>query len=312
MSAAGRRCPLDYRYAPEVLARPAELEAETLYVIGGLYGNRPALEAVLTLAENEPRPVTLVFNGDFNWFNVDLQGFRSINETVLKHHALRGNVETELAREAAADGCGCAYPDWVDDAAVARSNAIMRCLRETARRCPELRKRLSALPMHGVAQVGGLRIGIVHGDAESLAGWRFSHESLADPAQWDKVQDFFNQAQVRIFASSHTCLLVIRGFQLSQGDAYVVNNGAAGLPNFHDSPYGVLTRIATRPAPQAALYGVRVDGVYVDAVAVPYDHQIWQQDFLALWPPGSAAYDSYFDRIMQGPDFDKTQALIQT
>jgi len=171
MSAAGRSCPLDYRYAPEVLARPAELEAKTLYVIGGLYGNRPALEAVLTLAENEPGPVTLVFNGDFNWFNVDLQGFQSINEAVLKHCALRGNVETELAREEAGDGCGCAYPDWVDDATVARSNAIMRCLRETARQCPELRERLSALPMHSVAQVGGLRIGIVHGDAESLAGW---------------------------------------------------------------------------------------------------------------------------------------------
>jgi len=145
-----------------------------------------------------------------------------------------------------------------------------------------------------------------------LAGWRFSHESLADPAQWDKVQDFFSQAQVRIFACSHTCLPVIRGFQLSQGRGYVVNNGAAGLPNFRDSRYGILTRISARAMKQAALYGVRVDAVYVDAIAVPYDHQTWQQDFLALWPPGSAAYDSYFDRILQGPDFDKTKSLIQT
>ena len=35
----GRSCPLHYRYAPQSLRRPPEIAADTLYVIGGLYGN---------------------------------------------------------------------------------------------------------------------------------------------------------------------------------------------------------------------------------------------------------------------------------
>ena len=54
MDARGRACPLAYRYQPAALAQPAPLEAATLYVVGGLYGNLPALEAVLERAEQEP------------------------------------------------------------------------------------------------------------------------------------------------------------------------------------------------------------------------------------------------------------------
>ena len=47
MDRRGRSCPLAYRYQPEALAGPAQLEADTLYVVGGLYGNPAALAAVL-------------------------------------------------------------------------------------------------------------------------------------------------------------------------------------------------------------------------------------------------------------------------
>ena len=114
----GRSCPLHYRYAPTVFDRDADIRAETVYVIGGLYGNVPALEAVLELAAAEKVMPTLVFNGDFNWFNVDAGSFNAINREVLKHVALRGNVETELAADADDAGCGCAYPEYVDDADV--------------------------------------------------------------------------------------------------------------------------------------------------------------------------------------------------
>jgi hypothetical protein len=49
-SEAGRVCPLDYRYAPSVTAREVEFHADTMYMIGRLYGNRPALDAVEMLA----------------------------------------------------------------------------------------------------------------------------------------------------------------------------------------------------------------------------------------------------------------------
>lgn len=52
----GRTCPLAYRYAPAALARESELNADTLYVIGWLYGNPFALAAMLELAQNERGP----------------------------------------------------------------------------------------------------------------------------------------------------------------------------------------------------------------------------------------------------------------
>src|SRR5438552_14754525 len=109
----GRSGPRHYRYSPAVFSRAADLEAQSLYIVGGLYGNPFALEVVLDLARREN--ATLVFNDDFNWFNVDPADFESVNETVQDHVALRGNVETELAGEDAGAGCGCGYPQWVGE-----------------------------------------------------------------------------------------------------------------------------------------------------------------------------------------------------
>src|SRR5689334_25324926 len=130
MAKPGRSCPPHYRYSPVVFARAADIEAQSLYVVGGLYGNPFALETVLALAQREG--ATFVFNGDFNWFNAGPDEFRKVNEAVLRHAALRGNVETEIAGDDSGAGCGCAYPEWVGDAEVERSNEILGSLRETA------------------------------------------------------------------------------------------------------------------------------------------------------------------------------------
>ena len=130
MSDAGQTCPPHYRYRPSVFSGEPSDCAETVYVIGGLYGNVGAMHAILRMQENEARAgrrVSLVFNGDFNWFNVDSQGFRGINEAVLAHIAIQGNVEAEIGAPSD-NGCGCNYPDYVDAVVVARSNAIMRKL----------------------------------------------------------------------------------------------------------------------------------------------------------------------------------------
>lgn len=50
----GRSCPLHYRYHPSALAEIPEQSADTLYVVGGLYGNQPALAALTLLAAQEP------------------------------------------------------------------------------------------------------------------------------------------------------------------------------------------------------------------------------------------------------------------
>ena len=83
-----------------------------------------------------------------------------------------------------------AHPQTVSDDEVERSNRILSLLRETSSRFPDLRTRLGALPMFALARVGAMCIAIVHGDAESLAGWRFAHDSLDAAAMTIDTADF--------------------------------------------------------------------------------------------------------------------------
>lgn len=297
----GRSCPISYRYAPGAFAGAPALRAGTVWIAGGLYGNRYALAALLDAFAAEPGDKALVFNGDFHWFDAAPAEFELIDEAVAGFHALRGNVETEVAEPAAGAGCGCAYPDWVGDATVSHSNAIIERLRAAARASGRDLSRLAALPMALVAEVGGERIGIVHGDAESLAGWTFSQEVLATPAGVADAEQALLKAGVRVFASSHTCLPVLKTFP---GGHAVINNGAAGMPNFRGERYGIATRISTRPAPDP-LYGTRCGAVYVEAMPVAYDTGAWEKRFLELWPAGTDAHRSYHGRIMSGPAFER-------
>lgn len=309
MNEPGRFCPATYHYGAAALRDVPIEHCETLYVIGGIYGNERALDVVEALAAAEAGPVTLVFNGDFNWFNVDTAGFRRINQRVLGHTAILGNVEYELAHGDGQAGCGCAYPDWVDEGAVTRSNAIHARLSQTAVLSPAIVHALRALPRLRRFRIGELRLGVVHGDAESLAGWRFSRESLDDPATRPWLEQTFRAADVDGYASSHTCLPVCRSFGAEGRPGFVINNGAAGMPNFRSSRFGVVTRIGLRPTRHRGLYGLRVKGAHVDAIGVDYDHARWAVDFLSNWPLGSGAWQSYWTRIVAGPHYSMSQAL---
>jgi hypothetical protein len=289
----GRGCPLSYRYEPRVF-HETHLAVDTVWVAGGLYGNPFALERLLELYDAERGSKALVFNGDFHWF--DIADFALINRTVLQHTALRGNVETELADPARGAGCGCAYPAWVDDGTVDRSNRILERLRGAA--ASEELLPLGNLPMTRVAEVGGARVAIVHGDADSLAGWNFSQEHLATPGGVADALRAFEAAGVQIFASSHTCLPVLQRFS---GDRFVVNNGAAGMPNFAATRFGIATRISARRG--RAVYAEKAGDVFVEAVALEYDSAAWERRFLEQWPAGSDAHVSYYSRIVNGPRY---------
>jgi len=301
----GRVCPLHYRYSPAIFNRPEELSADVLYVVGGLYGNRQALDAVERLAAAERGAVRIACNGDFHWFDADPAVFADVDRRVAAHAASRGNVETELASNDDAAGCGCAYPEEVGDAEVARSNAILARLRATARLLEGATDRLGALPMTHVAAVAGVRVGIAHGDAESLAGWAFAHDRLDAPGATARVLAWLAAARVDLFATSHTCLPACRLFA---GGA-VINNGAAGMPNFAGTRFGVVTRIAASPAPAGlALYGARVRDAHVEALRLDYDADAFDRDFHAAWPEGSPAHLSYSARIAHGPRYRLDQA----
>lgn len=313
----GRSCPLSYHYGTDVFRQPppAHLDGlDVLYVVGGLYGNELALHEVLRLFEAERGRKQLVFNGDFHWFDADPDIFARIQRTVLEHVALRGNVETELAQLTPLSdaGCGCAYPDWVDDGVVDRSNRILQRLWTVA--TPAHRAQLVELPMWLTAKVGDLRIGIVHGDAESLAGWGFAQEHLADRTHRETVRQWFTEAGVDAFASSHTCLPVMQAIRRPglPLPGWIVNNGAAGMPNFQGDAAGLLTRIALSPPPgHPSRAGVVCGTVHMDTLAIEVPADAVQQRFLAQWPPGSDAHASYHSRIAAGPRYHPHQVVRQ-
>ena len=61
----GRTCPLAYRLGAARIAAAPHHSANTLYVVGGLYGNDSALHAIIERAEKEQQAPLVVFNGDF-------------------------------------------------------------------------------------------------------------------------------------------------------------------------------------------------------------------------------------------------------
>lgn len=327
-TAPGRSCPLRYRYSPAVFRRAPDLGADTLYVIGGLYGNVEALHEILAMKATEERngpEVRLLFNGDFNWFDIDGDSFGEINETVLAHAAIQGNVEAELDSDDDV-GCGCAYPSYVDQTTVDCSNAIIERLRERAALEKGLVRQIGQLALHSVVEVGGERIGVIHGDPESLAGWGFAVENL-HPLDRDlrwrlgctdvnattteaQVHGYFSEAHVRAFACTHTCLPVMQDFSMDGRTHVVVNNGSAGMPNFRGTTAGLITRFSTDPRPpDSGLYGRVLGNVRVDAIPVPYDQAAWLRRFAANWPKGSAACRSYGKRMVGGPEFSLAEAV---
>jgi hypothetical protein len=157
-----------------------------------------------------------------------------------------------------------------------------------------------------------LRVGIVHGDAESLAGWGFAadHLAAADAPARERIATYFRDADVNAFACTHTCLPYASAYTVDGVRRLIINNGAAGMANFTATTYGLITRISIeRDVPPESLYGVTVDGVRFDAMPVDFDHAAWRGRFTANWPPGSPAYLSYYDRIVAGPRFNLRDAI---
>lgn len=320
---AGRSCRVSYRSRPEDLAQAQRMSAATLYVVGGLYGSAAALDAVLARATIEDTPVLIVFNGDFHYLDVDDDAFRAIAAGVAGHVATRGNVETELASADDEAGCGCGYPDYVDDATVEASDTVVQRLRQTARRLPELVAPLAALPPHVVVEVGGAAVAVLHGDPEHLAGWRLALEAMepgdTEVRSWTgfrgtgtsplQVEDWLRRAGVQVIACTHTGLPYLQTCTVDGTPAAVVNNGSAALPCFRGLRAGVLTRLsASADAPPDALYGVRLGGVRCDALPVAYDVDRRAAEFLASWPPGSSAHQSYARRLQESTPLRLSQA----
>lgn len=310
----GRHCPTRYRTTASDLRNTQAVAAQTLYIIGGLYGNHAALGRILEMVNEErkqrlPAPI-LVFNGDFNWFNADRTTFHQINQTVLQHLAVSGNVEMELAEPSSGAGCGCAYPPHVNDDVVQRSNEIMTVLQSVAATQSQVTQQLARLPLNLKFKVGDLNIGVVHGDPDSVAGWGLALENMPDVgSDTATIRHWFSNADVDVFASTHTCVAYMQDFEIHGRRRLVVNNGAAGMPNFHGDLRGLISRISIFPSIHNGVYGTRSGGVFFDALPVAWDNHAWQAWFNAHWPKGSPAAESYGSRIHYGPDHSSGSAF---
>ncbi len=281
-------------------------------MVGGLYGNALALREVMRVFDQELGRKAMVFNGDFHWFDIDPDTFADIDSKVLSYHAIRGNVETELADRTVSEnmGCGCAYPSWVDDAVVDRSNQILGRLKRDLTHA--FQTQLEALPMWRRADVAGFKVAVVHGDATSLAGWGFAQEQLLEKSHHQQVLQWFEAAQVDAFVSTHTCLPVFQAFANPSGpnSRWVLNNGAAGMPNFKGNPAGHYTCISHRAMNGGASnLGIHTGSVFVDLVAIETDPMAMQAQFLRHWPEGSNAYRSYYGRLCDGPAHAEHQVI---
>ncbi|MGM0951504.1 MAG: hypothetical protein ACQEW7_00855 [Pseudomonadota bacterium] len=309
----GRSCPLAYRYNPEVLCRePEPVSEDVLYVIGGLYGNPEALDEIEHMARAEEqlgRRVRLVFNGDFNWFNASDELFREINRRVLRYTASLGNVEYELAVPSEGAGCGCAYPDFVDHSVVERSNRIMARLQACAENHADILTRLATLPRYRCLMFGGLKILVLHGDPESLAGWGLAHESFSAESN-SMVADWLGRTGADVIACTHTCLPVLWHGDLEGDPKAVVNNGSAGMGNLAGDRRGLITRVASSRPLVAPVASRRVGEMAVSLLPVDFDHAAWLRRFDQLWPDGSDAAESYRQRLLFGTSLDSGQVIF--
>ena len=289
------------------------VEADAAWIVGGLYGNVEALAAILERAGAESGHAALVFNGDFHWFDTEPGDFAYVQRQVLAHTATAGNIEAELAVPDASAGCGCAYPAFVDDATVARSNDILQRLRRTADAIAGTAADLGELPRLLRLRIATGTVGIVHGDPEALAGWGFAVEHVdarraagADATDPDRVGAWARLGRVDGFAATHTCL----PWAAVVGGVPVINNGSAGMPNFRGRIDEVLvTRIARRDRPaDDALHAIEHGGLRYEAVPIPFDGPAWRSRFLRQWPPGSPAHTSYGARLFEGPRHEPADA----
>ena len=299
----GRSCPLAYRYKPESLCRePAHVSEDVLYIVGGLYGNAFALDEIEVMVRAEERHghrVKLVFNGDFNWFNADDTLFREINSRILDHTAILGNVDYELSVPNAGAGCGCAYPEYVDQGVVERSNQMMGRLQVVADRHPDIQKKLSLLPRYRCLIFGGLKVLVLHGDPESLAGWGLAHESIASGGE-EKLAYWFRATGADLIACTHTCLPVVWSGKVDEKQRIVANNGAAGMGNLRADSRGLVTRIGFTSPFMEPLAAIARPGLHVSLMPVAYDIDAWLAQFDRLWPEGSPAAVSYRRRLTDG------------
>lgn len=303
MNIPGRTCPLDYDIEREVFESEIPT-AVVLYVVGGLYGNKFALDEIEKMKLEEESSVSIIYNGDIHWFDKDIATFKYIESFVTT--ALLGNVEAEILRkEDLQVGCGCSYPSCVSDVVVKRSNEIHRLLKNSVEKDEEILNSFSKRKKAMIVSVGDKKIFITHGDEKSLAGWGLSREELSDLDRQKELVNWFSEHKIDIIACTHTCSPAM----LKLDSKVVINNGASGMPNYKNRLSGNIIRISKIKS-NRAICRTKIDDIYVELVAVNYDTDAFLNWFDNLWDKKSPASLSYRTRIIKGTKDEIKDSII--
>ncbi|WP_028331073.1 hypothetical protein [Brachyspira alvinipulli] len=297
-------CPSDYYLSKSSFQNSLFIESPVIYIIGGLYGNIESLKEINNMTKAE-KDVLLVFNGDMHWFDIRAEDFQAVEDMSENSQKLLGNVERELFREGNM-GCGCSYPSYVSDDIVNRSNIIHEKLKKVMDYLPQYKNILSKRNKDIVLEMMGQRIAVTHGDEKSLSGWECSAEYLEKEERQEELENWFIENNINILASTHTCFPA--AVKLKNG--IVINNGAAGMPNFKGKIYGLITRISSF-INKNAIYRDKINNLYAEAVPVIYDNDKFLKWFDDVWPLESEASLSYRDRIVNGTEYGIEKALIK-
>ncbi|WAW14537.1 metallophosphoesterase [Peptostreptococcus equinus] len=307
MNIPGRSCPLDYNIDQSLFAKKEnDIICDTVYIVGGLYGNYQALEEIDKIVKSEKSDCIIIFNGDIHWFDKDYEDFVRIENFVRTHIPLLGNVESELIRDKDINvGCGCSYPGCVDDDVVKRSNIIHQEMKDMVDINSKIKDEIKKRQKICIVKVGDKRIAITHGDEKSLAGWECSRENLLDINRQNELISWFKDNDIDVIASTHTCAPVA----LKLENFAVINNGASGMPNFKDKHYGIITRISKCKS-EKAIYSSKIDYIYIEALAVNYNINEFVDWFDNVWPNNSPASISYRERIIKGTADNIEDAIL--
>lgn len=299
---SGRICPIDYKIDSKLFKNINNINYETIYIAGGIYGNYFALKSLVEMAKKDN--AFIILNGDYHWFDYDYYSFLCIEDIIKDYMVLNGNVEKELLRNEST-GCGCAYPNYVDDDVVKRSNHIHSCLKHNIQDNKIIAK-ISSRKEVCTIRLKDYLIGISHGDEKSVAGWSCSNISLRNNERQKEIINFMDSLQLNVFATSHTCEPIM----MYDENHIVINNGAAGMPNFNKSGEGVVTRISFSESIDR-IYGSKVGELYIDAVAIKYDNEAFIKWFETHWKKGTPAHISYFDRILNGTGKSYKESILK-
>lgn len=295
----------DYAISPEEWDKPPIAVCDVLYSVGGVYGNIEAIKTVRDMAAREQGEVCVVYNGDYHWLDGTADNFLEVERLLEGCIPLNGNVECELARaQDCGVGCGCSYPTTMSDAFVGRSNAIFGRMKESVAALPEVRA-LGERAAWGVVEVGGVRVGVTHGDERSVSGWGCSVDNLHDPERQKELDRFFAERDIDILSTTHTCAAA--AIALPHG--VVINNGSAGLPEYKGKLFGLVNRVSKSPHPDA-VYRSRFKDVFIEAVPVRYDQEAFVSWFDSVWAEDSPAAQSYRPRAIAGPDTRYADAVL--